>query len=185
LGAFNIDPTKVSSDVVRQLLTNDPKAAVDVQTQATTLLQTDPDIAAFVKTYASLSPNGGGGFADVGKLFQQFQQLGAVSSAVTDFQNNIGNVKSVADLTGDAQLLNVALTAFGLDPAGVSAATVTQLLTETPAQQAADPLVTTDARFAQFIQAFGSLNTDNGAALQSANAVNAIVGAYQTNLFAQ
>src|SRR6266404_1292556 len=46
-------------------------------------------------------------------------------------------------------------------------------------------LLTTDARFTQFIQAFGSLNTDNGAALQSANAVNAIVGAYQTNLFAQ
>jgi len=185
LGAFNIDPTKVSSDVVRQLLTNDPKASADLQTQATTLLQTDPDIAAFVKTYASLSPTGGGGFADVGKLFQQFQQLGGVTSAVTYFRNKIGSVTSVADLTGDAQLLNVALTAFGLDPAGVSAATVTQLLTETPAQQAADPLVTTDARFTQFIQAFGSLNTDNGAALQSANAVNAIVGAYQTNLFAQ
>jgi len=185
LGAFNIDPTKVSSDVVRQLLTNDPKASTDVQARATALLQTDPDIAAFVKTYASLSPNGGGGFSDVGKLFQQFQQVGGVNSAVTYFQNHIGSVKSVADLTGNAQLLNVALTAFGLDPTAVTAATVNQLLTETPAQQAADPLVTSDTRFAQLIQTFGSLNTDKGAELQSTNGINAIVGAYQTNLFAQ
>jgi hypothetical protein len=62
---------------------------------------------------------------------------------------------------------------------------VTTLLTDTPSQQAADPLVTTDARFANFIQAFGSLNTDGGAALSAPNSVDAIVGAYQTNLFAQ
>lgn len=185
LGAFNINPTKVSSDVVRQLLTNDPKALPDIQAKATTLLKTDPDIAVFVKAFASLSPNGGGGFSDVGKLLQQFQQVASVQNAVTYFRNNIGAVKSVAALTGDAKLLGVALSAFGLDPAAVSASTVNNLLTETPAQQAADPLVTTDARFANFIQAFGSLNTDHGTALNAPNSISAIVSAYQTNLFAQ
>ena len=52
-------------------------------------------------------------------------------------------------------------------------------------QQAADPLVTTDARFAQLIQAFGSLNTDVGAKLKVQGNINAIVSAYQTNSFAQ
>jgi hypothetical protein len=185
LGAFNIDPTKVSTDVVRQLLANDPKASPDIQAQATTLLQTDPDVATFVKTFATLSANGRGGFSDVGKLFQQFQRVSGVQNAVTYFQNKIGTVNSVAALTGDPQLLGVALTAFGLDPATVSASTVSNLLTETPAQQAADPLVTTDARFANFVQAFGSLNTDHGTALNAPNSVSAIASAYQTNLFAR
>jgi hypothetical protein len=185
LGAFNLDPTKVSVDVVRQLLANDPKAAPAVQAQATTLLETDPDIARFVKAFSVLGSNDGGGFSDVGKLFGQFKLVGSVQNAVTYFRNNIGSVTTVAGLTGNAQLLNVALTAFGLDPAGVSSSTVNNLLTKTPAQQAADPLVTTDARFAQFIQAFGSLNTDSGAKLKVQGNINAIVSDYQTNSFAQ
>src|SRR5713226_3463283 len=106
LGAFNLDATKVTSDVARQLLTNDPKGSATVQTAAETLLQTDPDVAAFVKTFSSLSAKGDGGFAAIGDLFKQFKQLTAVQSAVTYFQNNIGNVKSVADLTGNSQLLD-------------------------------------------------------------------------------
>jgi hypothetical protein len=185
LGAFNLDATKVSAAVVRQLLANDPKASPAVQAQATTLLQSDPDVAAFVKTFSALSLNGGPGFSEIGKLFGQFQQVGSVQNAVTYFQNNIGNVKTVAGLTGNAQLLNVALTAFGLDPAGVTSNTVNQLLTKTPAQQATDPLVTTDSRFAQFIQTFGSLNADHGTKLAAQNTVSAIVSAYRTNSFAQ
>ncbi len=185
LGAFNIDPTKVSTDVVRQLLTNDPAASTDLQIQATTLLQSDPDVASFVKAYSALSTHGGPGFTEIGNLFKQFQQQSSVQSAVTHYQNTIGTVSTVAGLTGDAQLLTVALTAFGIDPSSVSASTVNTLLTETPTAQAADPLVTTDPRFVQFIEAFGSLNTDSGAAVKAQNSITAIVGAYQSNAFAQ
>jgi hypothetical protein len=185
LGAFNIDPTAVSTSVIRQLLTNDPKATADIQSQATALLQNDPDIARFVTTYSALSTNGGSGFPEIGNLYGQFQKTSSVQSDISHYRNTIGSVHSVAALTGDSQLLSVALTAFGLDPSSVSASTVNTLLTETPAAQAADPLVTTDARFAQFIQAFGSLNTDNGAAVGQANNINAIVNGYQSNAFAQ
>jgi hypothetical protein len=185
LGAFNIDPTKVSTSVTRQLLTTDPKATADIQSQATTLLQNDPDIASFVKTYSALSTNGGSGFPEIGNLFSQFQAQSSVQTAITHYRNAIGGVRSVADLTGDAQLLSVALTAFGLDPSTVSASTVNTVLTESPAAQTADPLVTTDARFAQFIQTYGSLNTDHGTAVGATNSINAIVSAYQSNAFAQ
>jgi hypothetical protein len=185
LGAFNIDPAKVSSDVVRQLLTGDPTASPDLQAKATTLLQTDPDIAAFVKNFGGLSTNDSAGFTGIGKLFQQFQQVSSIQSAVTYFQNNIGSVTSVAALTGNSKLLGVALTAFGLDPAAVLSSTINTLLSETATQQAADPLVTTDARFARFIQAFGSLNSDGGAKLTTPSSIAAIVGAYQSNAFAQ
>ncbi|HEX3499783.1 MAG TPA: DUF1217 domain-containing protein [Stellaceae bacterium] len=185
LGAFNIDPTKVSTAVIRQLLTNDPKATADIQAQATTLLQNDPDIARFVKTYSALSTNGGGGFTQVGSLYKQFQQQSSVQTAISHYQSTIGSVHTVAALTGDSRLLSVALTAFGLDPSKVSASTVNTLLTESPAAQAADPLVTTDARFKQFIQAFGSLNTDKGAAIGAPTSIGAIVNAYQSNAFAQ
>jgi hypothetical protein len=185
LGAFNIDPTKVSNSVIRQLLTNDPKATADIQSQATALLQNDPDVARFVKTFSALNTNGGSGFTEIGNLYTQFQKENSVQGDVSHYQNTIGSVHSVAALTGDSQLLSVALTAFGLDPSTVSASTVNTLLTETPTAQAADPLVTSDARFAQFIQAFGSLNTDNGVAIDQANNINAIVNAYQSNAFAQ
>ena len=186
LGAFNIDPATVSSAVVRQLLTDDPNGSPDIQAQATALLQNDPNAAKFVTAFGALSPHDGAGFADTGNLLKQFQQLASVQNAVSYFQNNIGKAKSVADLTGNSQLLSVALTAFGLDPAAVSSSTVNRILTETPAQQAQDALLTTDSRFAQFAQAFASLNTtDQGAELKAQGSVDAIVAAYQTNLFAR
>jgi hypothetical protein len=185
LAAYGIDPTKVSTDVVRQLLTNSRTASPDVQAAATALLQSDAKVASFVKAFGSLSAQGGGEFSDIGKLYKQFTQQSSVQSAVTYYQAHIGGVTSVAGLTGDSKLLGVALTAFGLDPASVSASTINTLLTKTPAQQAADPLVTTDSRFAKFIGAFGSLNTDNGAQVNAQSSVNTIVGAYQKNLFAK
>jgi hypothetical protein len=185
LGAYGIDPTKISTDVVTQLLTNSATALPTVQAQATALLNSDPNVAKFVQAFGSLSSQGGGGFSDIGKLMKQFTQQSSVQNAVSYYQQNIGNVTSVAGLTGDPQLLDVALTAFGLDPAKVSASTVNALLTETPAQQAADPLVTTDSRFAAFVGAFGSLNTDSGAQIQSPSNTNAVVQAYQNNSFAE
>ncbi|MDB5409735.1 MAG: hypothetical protein JWL84_4647 [Rhodospirillales bacterium] len=185
LGAYGIDATKVSTDVITQLLTNSRTAPTSVQAAAATLLQSDPNVASFVAAFGSLSAQGGGGFADIGKLYTQFTQQSSVQNAVSHYQANIGSVTSVAALTGDSQLLGVALTAFGLDPSKVSASTVNTLLTETPAQQAADPLVTTDPRIAKFVAAFGSLNTDNGVQIQSQSSSNAIVAAYQQNLFAK
>jgi hypothetical protein len=184
LGAYGIDATKVSTDVVTQLLTSSRTASPDVQAAATSLLQSDANVASFVKAFGSLSSQGGGGFSDVGTLYTQFTQQSSVTSAVSYYQSNIGSVTTVAGLTSDPQLIGVALTAFGLDPTAVTAGTVNALLSETPAQQAADPLVTTDSRFQKFVGAFGSLNTDFGAQVQTQSSTDAIVAAYQSNSFA-
>jgi hypothetical protein len=87
----------------------------------------------------------------------------------------------VSDLVGNPQLLAVALGAFGISAAGVPSDTISQLLSETPAEQAADPLVTEDSRFAAFVQAFGSLDSDHGAQIRSAASITAVIAGFQTN----
>jgi hypothetical protein len=55
LTAFKLDVHKLSRSLVHQLLTNDPHAALGLQTQAAVLVQQDPQVAAFVKTFGSSS----------------------------------------------------------------------------------------------------------------------------------
>lgn len=186
LGAFNLNSTSVPAAVVTQLLTNDPNAPSSVQTQATALLQNDPDVAKFVQAFSSLNSNSSSSdFSKISNLFQQFQQLPSVQQAVNGFQNQIGAVNTVAELVANPQVLNVALGAFNIDPSTVSTSTISQILTESPASQATDPLLTSDPRFAQFVQVFGSLNSDGGAELHTQAGINSVVNAYQSNLFAQ
>ncbi len=186
LGAFNIDSTKVSPDVVRQLLTNDPSASAATKAQATSLLQNDPDVARFVQAFGSLGSSGAGSeYSSINSLYQQFQLVPAVQNATSNFEAKIGGITSVAGLIADPTLLNVALTAFNLDPTKVPSSTVQQILTESPAAQAIDPLLTQDQRLANFVQAFGSLNTDGGKELNTQSSISAVVAGYQQNLFAQ
>ena len=188
LGAFNINPSNVSSDVVTQLLTNSSTASASIKTQATALLQSDPDIAKFVQAFGALGTQGSFGasdFSSINNLFQQYQGLSSVSSAVTAYQNGIGSVNTVAELVGNTSVLNVALTAFNVDPSTVTSSQISQILTETPTQQAADPLLTSNPGLAQFAQTFSSLNTDGGAELHTDSSIASIVNAYQANSFAQ
>jgi hypothetical protein len=188
LGAFNINPSNVSSDVITQLLTNSSTASASIKTQATALLQSDPDVARFVQAFGALGSQGPfatSAFSNINNLFKQYQGLSSVSSAVTAYQNGIGSVNTVAALVGNTNVLNVALTAFNVDPSTVTGSQISQILTETPTQQASDPLLTSNPGLAQFAQTFSSLNTDGGAELHTTSSIASIVSAYQANSFAQ
>ncbi|HZS81984.1 MAG TPA: DUF1217 domain-containing protein [Stellaceae bacterium] len=185
LGAFNLDSTKVSAAVAKQLILDDPNAPASVQAQANALLLNDPDVARFVQAFSALNPGGKTQLAQIGGLYQQFTKLSSVAQAVASYQQNILTIKSVSDFTNNSQVLNFALTAFGIDPSSVSSTTINQILTETPAQQATDPLLTSDPRFAQFAHVFSSLNSDGGTLVHQQSTINSIVTTYQTNLFAQ
>jgi hypothetical protein len=185
LGSFNLSTQTVPASVARQLIVDDPNAPASVQAQANALLLSDPDAARFAQAFGALAPGGQSQLAKVGGLYQQFAQQASVQQAVSHFQSAIGSVTTVSGLLGDPQLLNVALTAFNIDPASVSSTTLNQILTETPVQQASDPLLAADPRFAAFAQDFGSLNSDGGQALHQQSSITSVVTAYQANRFAQ
>jgi len=95
--------------------------------------------------------------SSTGKLFAQFQQSPDVQQAVSAYKSAIANVTSVTDLLNNPQALNVALTAFNIDPKTVTPDTLRRLLTEpttTPIGNlsapslASDPLAAADLRLA-------------------------------------
>jgi hypothetical protein len=101
--------------------------------------------------------------------------------ATTYFQANIGKVKSVDDLMADPILYNVALTAFGLDPATESKATIRSvLLSDTSgANSTADQM--TDQRYGDLAAAFNfAANGSVGSApvTQTPTDISATVTAY-------
>jgi hypothetical protein len=188
LGAFNIDPTTVSTDVVTQLLTNDPTASATLKQQATSLLENDPNIANFVQAFSSLGTQGAFGssdFTNINNLFQQYQSLSSVQSATTNYENGIQGVSTVAQLVANTNVLDVALQAFNIDPSSVTPTQIGTLLNETPTQQAADTTLTSNPNLAAFVQTFSTLTSDGGATVQSDASVASIVNAYQANSFAQ
>jgi hypothetical protein len=119
--------------------------------------------------------------SSIGNLFATFQQSVDQSATLSYYKSHIANVKGVSDLLADPKLLDVALTAYHLDPSRESTTTINRLLTENPS--AAGSLAQTDQRYLAFAQAFSSLKADGGAQISSAANISAVTAAYQTNAF--
>ncbi|MBS0385191.1 MAG: DUF1217 domain-containing protein [Proteobacteria bacterium] len=122
--------------------------------------------------------------SDVGALYAQYQSLPDVQSAVSYYQRNVGNVKSVADLMGDPKLLDFALTAYGIDPASVSTDTVQKLLTESISQPTS--AAANNPAYQAFANAFSQLRSPGGSgAISTAQAVKDVTDRYQQRTFSQ
>lgn len=70
------------------------------------------------------------------------------------FRQSIGDVESAAALVADARLLDVALTAFGLENDGQSTSFIQSVLEEDPTDPSAFVNLTSDQRWIDFISAF-------------------------------
>ncbi len=195
-------PTQQAADTT---LTSNPNLASFVQTfqslnsDGGAALHTDAGIASVVNAYQSntfaqilasgnsttLNADFPGQGSVVSTLSTNFGLTSGTQEAVQYYENNIDTVSTIGDLTGNPKLLGVALGAFNIDPSTVTSTQLTSLLAESPAQQAADPLVTSNPKIAAFVQAYGSLNTDDGLALRAQSSVNTITANYQKNQFQQ
>jgi hypothetical protein len=121
--------------------------------------------------------------SDVGALYAQYQQQPSVQSAVGYYQRNIVNVKSVADLENDPKLLNMALTAYGIDPTTISADTVDKLLTQSTTDTTS--AYANNPQYQAFATAFSQLRSPGGAgAISTTAAIKTVTDAYQQKTFA-
>lgn len=116
------------------------------------------------------------------RQYEAFTQTGTLASDAEYFMENIGDVQTSEDLLGDRRLLEVAVTAFGLDEEIDYYALLQRVLNE--GTSASDALANTmdDERYVNFSEAFGfgsgqTLKTADNSAMQS------IVDSYQTAEF--
>lgn len=100
------------------------------------------------------------------------------STEATYYQSAIGNVTSVDQLMSNSRLLNFAITAFGLDSANVSSATIKAVLTSdlSDPNSVANTLSTSNPNFKLLASAFNFAadGSVNGTAQSSSNVVAAI-----------
>ncbi len=76
------------------------------------------------------------------------------------FQDKIGGVTSAEDLVADARLLEVALTAFGLENEGKSTDYIKSILEEDPYEEGAFVTLLSDKRWESFAKAFNPQESD-------------------------
>jgi len=178
--AYGINPSSVSSTQINQLLTQNPATAGS-------LAQTDSQYMAFANAFSTLQSDNGTAIhsaASVSTVIQKYEAAilepqNATLSASAYYQANIGKVTDDNQFLGDQQLITVALTAYGINPANVSAAQVQTLLTQDPT--ASTSLAQTDAQYLAFANAFASLATDGGAAIQSQASIDTVLVKYQNS----
>jgi hypothetical protein len=182
LTAFDIGGLVGDKDSVRRLLSEDPASA-------DALAQSDPRLMQFATHFATLKADGGAQIRSAGDIdavtdafaARQYGNVMNVAQAETYYRDNIGNVAAPADLLNDGVLLHVALTAFDLGDLVNDKATVEQLLTEDPTSSGA--LAQSDPRYLAFAEAFQSLKSDGGAAIQSADNVDEVLTAFAAKPF--
>jgi len=103
-----------------------------------------------------------------------------VAVQTTYFQNNIGNVKTAADLIKNPRLFNYAMTAFGLGDMTYATGMMKQVLAQSPNSSTALAAKLNNPAIRAFARAFDF--ADNGAATTSSSSLVAnIVNAYTEN----
>lgn len=122
--------------------------------------------------------------SDVGALYALYQQTPEMQTAVGYYQRNIVNVKTVADLENDPKLLNVALTAYGIDPATVSADTIDKLLTQSSTDTTS--VAYANPQYQAFATAFAQLRSAGGdGAISTDTRIKKVTDAFQQKSFAK
>jgi hypothetical protein len=182
LGAFDLGALAGDKDTVRRLLTED-------RTAPGSLAGSDPRYMQFATEFASLQTDGGakiGGGADVDAVVGAYQaklygDAPTVSQSIDYYKANIQKVTSVNGLLNDGMLLNVALSAYGLNALLNDKTTVRQLLTEDPA--AAGSLAQSNSAYMAFATEFQSLRSDGGARIRSDADVATVTAAFTGQLF--
>lgn len=192
LTAYGIDPATVNSVSLNRLLTENPDAS-------TSLAQTNPQYLAFAQAFKSLNSLSGVWIhmqSNVDSVVNAYQtnamqatiktklaqqQAAGILQASGYYQANIGKATTVSQFLSDPQLMNVALTAFGIDPTATSNATVQQLLTQNPADPTSLAQTSGNAGYLAFANAFSSLNTSGGSGIHTTGAIDSVLINFQKN----
>lgn len=119
------------------------------------------------------------------QLLAQFQKSSTTSADIAAYQAGVAKVTTVDQLLNNYKVLNVALTAYGMQDAINQKGLLKRLLTQDPAATTSLAQKLGKANYVAFAQAYWSLSTDGGAGLSSATSINTTAARYTTAQFQQ
>ncbi|MBI3438054.1 MAG: DUF1217 domain-containing protein [Proteobacteria bacterium] len=117
------------------------------------------------------------------QLQAQFERSATTSADIAAYQSGASKITSVDQLLNTYKVLNVALTAYGMQDAIGQKGLLRQLLTQDPGAPTSLAQKLGKANYTAFAQAFWSLSTDGGAGISSAASINATAARYNAAQF--
>ncbi|MFZ2031404.1 MAG: DUF1217 domain-containing protein [Vitreimonas sp.] len=119
------------------------------------------------------------------QLLAQFQKNSTARADVAAYQTGVAKITTVDQFLKNFKVLNVALTAYGMQDVINQKGLLKQLLTQDPNSTTALAQKFGKANYLAFAQAYWTLSTDGGANLSSAASINATAARYNTAQFQQ
>ncbi len=119
------------------------------------------------------------------QLLAQFQKSSTTSAEIAAYQAGVTKITTVDQFLNNYKVLNVALTAYGMQDVISQKGLLKQLLTQDPSGSTALAQKFGKASYLAFAQAYWSLSTDGGAGLQSAASLNTTAARYTNAQFQQ
>ena len=119
------------------------------------------------------------------QLLAQFQKSSTTSANIAAYQAGVSQITTVDQFLNNYKVLNVALTAYGMQDAINQKGLLKQLLTQDPTSTTALAQKLGKANYVAFAQAFWSLSSDGGAGISSSASINTTAARYNTAQFQQ
>src|SRR5689334_22965021 len=119
------------------------------------------------------------------QLLAQFQKSSTTSADIAAYQAGVAKITTVDQFLANYKVLNVALSAYGMQDAINQKGLLKQLLTQDPTSTTALAQKLGKANYVAFAQAYWSLSTDGGAGLSSAASINTTAARYTNAQFQQ
>src|SRR6185295_485166 len=119
------------------------------------------------------------------QLLAQFQKSSTTSAEIAAYQAGVTKITTVDQFLNNYKVLNVALTAYGMQDVISQKGLLKQLLTQDPSGSTSLAQRFGKASYLAFAQAYWSLSKDGGASLSSAASINTTAARYNTAQFQQ
>lgn len=119
------------------------------------------------------------------QLLAQFQKSSTTNANIAAYQAGVTKITTVDQFLNNYKVLNVALTAYGMQDVISQKGLLKQLLTQDPSGSTSLAQKFGKASYLAFARAYWSLSTDGGAGLQSAASLNTTAARYTTAQFQQ
>jgi predicted Fe-Mo cluster-binding NifX family protein len=119
------------------------------------------------------------------QLLAQFQKSSTANADIAAYQAGVSKITTVDQFLNNHKVLNVALTAYGMQDAINQKGLLKQLLTQDPTATTALAQKLGKTNYVAFARAFWSLSTDGGAGISSAASIDTTAARYNAAQFRQ
>ncbi|NSL91468.1 DUF1217 domain-containing protein [Acetobacter syzygii] len=185
LGVYGMDSYSSATALVQKLLTQDPDSS-------TSLAKTSSNATwlAFADAFKSWGEGGGSvqttplTTSTISSIVNEYQSdtQSALTSDIATFKSAAGSITTASDLLDNSTVLNVVLSAFGMESLEGDTAVLTSLLTQDPSSSTSLAQTSGNTSWQAFAYTFKAMGQADGTATSTpftSNTISSIVSRYQ------